>query len=256
MADTSFALVMLGIAAAVALLIGVVGIYGVIAYAVAQRTREIGLRIALGAQIADVRTLFLRQGLWLTAIGILIGMGVAIAAARVVSSFLFGVGPADPVTYAVVSVMLAAIALGATYLPARLAARVDPIVATRAGQVVGASDGHLRIAGQNTDVDWGGTTRLLDSRLGREVDVAIGTEALGSSSHPVATNVGTALAFRDVTLGPGEAFLLSDYRSHVGQDSRTFGPVKLDRCTARVFMRFAPTDASRASLGHAYLDLL
>jgi predicted permease len=132
MARTSFALVMLGIAASVALLIGVVGIYGVIAYAVAQRTREIGIRIALGAQIADVRKMFLLHGLWLTAIGTLIGIGVAAVLARVMSTFLFGVGPVDPVTYAAVSGILAAVALLATYLPARRASRVDPIVALRA----------------------------------------------------------------------------------------------------------------------------
>jgi predicted permease len=131
MAQTSFALVMLGIAAGVALLIGAVGIYSVIAYAVAQRTREIGLRMALGAQIADVRGMFLRRGLWLTGTGILIGIGVAVIVARVVSSFLFGVGPLDPTTYAAVSGILGAVGLFATYLPARLASRVDPIVALK-----------------------------------------------------------------------------------------------------------------------------
>jgi ABC-type antimicrobial peptide transport system permease subunit len=131
MAQTSFALVMLGIAATVALLIGVVGIYGVIAYAVAQRTREIGLRMALGAQIADVRNVFLRQGFWLAATGILIGLGVAMVVTRVMSAFLFGVGPMDPVTYVAVSGALAAVALLATYLPARRATRVDPLTALR-----------------------------------------------------------------------------------------------------------------------------
>jgi predicted permease len=132
MAQTSFALVMLGIAASVALLIGVVGIYGVIAYAVAHRTREIGVRMALGAQIADVRRLFLRHGLWLTATGIAIGIGVAAALTRVMSAFLFGVAPMDPLTYAAVSAILALVALLATYLPARRASRVDPVVALRA----------------------------------------------------------------------------------------------------------------------------
>ena len=114
MAQTSFAMTMLAIAAGVALLVGVVGIYGVIAYIATQRTREIGIRIALGAQIGDVRKMFLRQGLWLTATGIALG-----------------VGPLDPLTYAAVSGALAAVALLATYLPARRASRVDPIVALR-----------------------------------------------------------------------------------------------------------------------------
>jgi ABC-type antimicrobial peptide transport system permease subunit len=122
----------MGIAASVALLIGVVGIYGVIAYAAAQRTREIGVRMVLGAQRGDVRKMFLRQGLLLTAVGIALGVGVAVALTRVMSSFLFGVGPLDPVTYAVVSGTLAAAALLATYLPARRASQVDPIVALRA----------------------------------------------------------------------------------------------------------------------------
>jgi ABC-type antimicrobial peptide transport system permease subunit len=132
MAQTSFALVMLGIAASVALLIGVVGIYGVIAYAAAQRTREIGVRMALGAQIADVRKMFLRHGLWLTATGIAVGIGVALVITRVMAAFLFGVGPMDPTTYAGVSGALAFVALLATYLPAHRAARVDPVVALRA----------------------------------------------------------------------------------------------------------------------------
>jgi ABC-type antimicrobial peptide transport system permease subunit len=132
MAQTSFAMVMLAIAASAALLIGVVGIYGVIAYSAAQRTREIGVRMALGAQIGDVRRMILRHGLSVTAMGIALGIGVAIVATRVMSAFLFGVGPIDPVTYAVVSGTLVAVALLATYLPARRASRIDPIVALRA----------------------------------------------------------------------------------------------------------------------------
>jgi predicted permease len=132
MTQTSFALVMLGIAASVALLIGVVGIYGVIAYAAAQRTREIGIRMALGAQVGDVRKMFLMHGFWLTATAITIGIGVALGLTRVMSAFLFGVGPMDPMTYAVVSAGLAAVALVAAYLPARRAARIDPVVALRA----------------------------------------------------------------------------------------------------------------------------
>ena len=132
MAQTSFALVMLSIAASVALLIGVVGIYGVIAYAATQRTREIGVRMALGAQAGDVGRMFLRQGLSLTVTGIALGIGVAVALTRVMSAFLFGVGPTDPMTYAIVSGVLAVVALLATYLPARRASRVDPVVALRA----------------------------------------------------------------------------------------------------------------------------
>jgi predicted permease len=132
MAQTSFALVMLAIAAGVALLIGVVGIYGVIAYAAAQRTREIGVRMALGAQVTDVRRMFLRHGLTLTVTGIALGMAASLAATRIMASFLFGVSPTDPMTYVAVSAVLAVVALLATYLPARRAARVDPIVALRA----------------------------------------------------------------------------------------------------------------------------
>jgi putative ABC transport system permease protein len=132
MAQTSFAVTMLGIAAAVALVLGVVGIYGVIAYMATQRTREIGIRMALGARIEDVRALFLKHGLWLMGAGIALGVAMALALTRVMATLLFGVGPTDPVTYAAVSVMLAAVGLVATYLPARRASRVDPVIALRA----------------------------------------------------------------------------------------------------------------------------
>jgi predicted permease len=132
MAQTSFAMVMLAIAASVALLLGVVGIYGVIAYVAAQRTREIGIRMALGAQIGDVRKMFLRYGLWLTAMGLALGIGAALLLTRAMSALLFGVAPTDPMTYVAVSVALAAVALLATDLPARRASRVDPTVALRA----------------------------------------------------------------------------------------------------------------------------
>jgi predicted permease len=132
MTQTSFALVMLGLAASVALLIGMVGIYGVVAFAAARRTREIGVRMALGAQIGDVRKMFLWHGLRLTTLGIAIGIGIALMLTRVMSAFLFGVGPMDPITYAAVSAVLAGMTLVATYLPAHRASRVDPVVALRA----------------------------------------------------------------------------------------------------------------------------
>jgi predicted permease len=131
-AQTSFALVMVAIAATVALLLGSVGIYGVIAYTAAQRTREIGIRMAVGAQIGDVRKMFLGYGLRLTAAGIGLGLSVAVVLSRLMSALLFGVGPMDPTTYIAVSAALSAVALLATYLPARHASGVDPIVALRA----------------------------------------------------------------------------------------------------------------------------
>jgi predicted permease len=132
MAQTSFAMVMLAIAASVALLLGVVGIYGVIAYIASQRTREIGIRMALGAQSGDVSRLFLRHGMLLMAGGIVLGVVGALAVTRVLSALLFGVSAADPLTYAAVSVGLAAIGLLATYIPVRRASRVDPLAALRA----------------------------------------------------------------------------------------------------------------------------
>jgi len=131
MAQTSFMLVMLAIAASVALLLGLVGIYGVIAYIAAQRTREVGIRMALGAQRGDVSRLFVRHGLVLTGAGLVVGIGGAIALTRLLASMLFGIGPMDPLTYVAVSGGLGGVALLATYLPARRAARIDPVIALR-----------------------------------------------------------------------------------------------------------------------------
>jgi ABC-type antimicrobial peptide transport system permease subunit len=131
MAQTSFALIMLGIAAGVALLLGVVGIAGVIAYIAAQRTKEIGIRIALGAASRDVTGLFVRQGLLLAGTGIAIGLVTAAVVSRVMSTLLFGVGRLDPVTYLAVALGLGLTALAASYVPAARAARVDPAIALR-----------------------------------------------------------------------------------------------------------------------------
>ena len=132
MAQTSFALIMLAIAAGVALLLGVVGIYGVISYIATQRTREIGIRMALGAAQGDVSRLFLRQGLVLAGVGIVLGTVAAAGLTRLMSALLFGVSAIDPVTYAAVALGLSGVALLASYLPARRAARIDPAHALRA----------------------------------------------------------------------------------------------------------------------------
>jgi putative ABC transport system permease protein len=132
MAQTTFTMLMLAIAAGVALLLGVVGIHGVIAYVATQRTREIGIRLALGAQMRDVRALFLRHGLWLTTMGVVVGIGASFVVTRVMSALLFGVARVDPLTYIAVSVTLTVVALVATYIPARRAARSDPLLALRA----------------------------------------------------------------------------------------------------------------------------
>jgi ABC-type antimicrobial peptide transport system permease subunit len=132
MTRTSFALVMLGIAAFMALVLGLVGIYGVVAYAATRRTREIGIRLTLGAQQSELRGMFLRQGLVLTCIGIAIGLGAAAGLTRVMTSLLFDVSPVDPLTYAVVALLLMMATLIATYVPARRISRIDPAVAMRA----------------------------------------------------------------------------------------------------------------------------
>jgi hypothetical protein len=126
MARTSFAMVMLGLAAAMALALGVVGIYGVMAYVVSQRSREIGIRLALGAKPAGLKRLFVRQGLTLAAVGAAAGLLAAVAATQWMSSLLFGVGRLDLPTYAVVIAVLGAAAALASYVPARRAARVEP----------------------------------------------------------------------------------------------------------------------------------
>ena len=132
MAQTSFAMAMLGIAAVVAVCLGLVGIYSVIAYMATLRTREIGIRMALGARAGDVRTLFLRQGLRLIVTGIALGIVISLALTRVMSALLFGVSPMDPTTYATMSLTLTTVGLVASYLPARRASHVDPVTALRA----------------------------------------------------------------------------------------------------------------------------
>jgi predicted permease len=132
LARTSFTLLMLGVASAMALLLGTVGIYGVIAYTVSQRTREIGIRMALGAQRRELTGMFLRHGFLLTAIGVACGLVAAVVLSRLMASLLFRVRPVDAITYLAVSVGLLATALVASYLPSRRAATVDPVEALRA----------------------------------------------------------------------------------------------------------------------------
>jgi predicted permease len=132
LARTSFTLVMLAIAGAMALALSLIGIYGVISYAVSQRTREIGIRLALGAQKGALRWMFVRSALMLTAVGIVIGLGAAAALMRLMKTLLFGISPLDPLTFVAVPVILATAAALASYLPARRAAGVDPVEALRA----------------------------------------------------------------------------------------------------------------------------
>jgi len=132
MARTSFTLIMLGVAGSMALLLGVVGIYGVIAYSVSQRRREIGIRMALGAQNQIVTNMFVRDGLKLTGIGVACGLVIAFFAVRLMSSLLFNVKAMDPITYAMVSIGLVFTAFLASYFPSRRAASVDPVEALRA----------------------------------------------------------------------------------------------------------------------------
>lgn len=131
MAQTSFTLVILGIAAAVTLLLGIVGIYGVIAYVVAQRRREVGIRMALGAAAGEVQGLFVRHGLAITAVGLVVGVAASAGVMRLMESLLYEVSSLDPMTYALAILGLGGIAVLATWLPARQATRVDPAMALR-----------------------------------------------------------------------------------------------------------------------------
>jgi predicted permease len=131
LANRRFSMVLLSVFAALALLLSSIGIYGVISYVVAQRTHEIGIRIALGAQRYHVLRLMLGEGMKMALIGVAIGVGVALGLTRLMVKMLFGVSATDPVTFAAVTIVLTGVALAACYIPARRAMRVDPIVALR-----------------------------------------------------------------------------------------------------------------------------
>ena len=131
MATRRFYMQLLGSFAALAFILASVGIYGVVSYSVTQRTREIGIRMALGAKQSDVLRLVLAEGLKLTVLGVVLGLAGAFAVTRVLTNLLFAVKPTDPMTFVALSILLAAVALLAGYLPARRAAKVDPLVALR-----------------------------------------------------------------------------------------------------------------------------
>jgi predicted permease len=131
LAQTSFTMVMLVIAAGVALVLGVVGLYGVISFVVSQRVPELGVRLALGAQPGQLQRMVLRQGMTVALVGIVVGVGLAAVVARTMQSIVFGISTRDPITFVLVVVALAAVSAIATYFPARRAAAVDPLEALR-----------------------------------------------------------------------------------------------------------------------------
>jgi len=122
---------LVGLLSLLGLILASAGLYGVVAFAVSRRTYELGIRIALGAQRKDVLKLVLKRGLTLIVIGLAIGMGGALVLTRVLSSLLYGVTPTDPVTFVAVSLLLTAVGLIASYIPARRATKVDPMIALR-----------------------------------------------------------------------------------------------------------------------------
>jgi ABC-type antimicrobial peptide transport system permease subunit len=132
-APMAFAMTLIAIAGAVALLLGLIGIYGVISYLVAQRSAEIGVRMALGARPGDVAGMILRQGASVAVAGLVVGFVVAVAGSRLLTALLFEVSATDPATYSIVAALLLSVALLACWLPARRAARLDPVDALRNG---------------------------------------------------------------------------------------------------------------------------
>ena len=126
-----FTMALLSVFAGLALILAAVGIFGVMSYSVTERTREIGIRMALGARAGDVVKVIVRQGMILAVIGIVFGLAASFALTPLMQSLLFGVSPTDPVTFIVLAFLLAAVALAACHLPARRAARVDPMVTLR-----------------------------------------------------------------------------------------------------------------------------
>ena len=131
LAQPRFNMMLLGVFAGVAMILAAIGIYGVIAYTVTQRTREIGIRMALGAQRTDMLRMILRQSLTLVVVGLVVGLIASLAGTRLLKSLLYGVGAADVATYVLVVTLLGGAALLASYIPARRAMRVDPMVALR-----------------------------------------------------------------------------------------------------------------------------
>ncbi|HML16822.1 MAG TPA: FtsX-like permease family protein, partial [Bryobacteraceae bacterium] len=131
LAPRRFVVAMLAIFAAIALLMAVIGLYGVISYSAAQRTQEFGVRMALGARRGEILAMVIRQGLWLTGSGALIGLAAALAFSRLLRSQLFQVSPFDPLTFGITALVLIAAGLLACFIPAQRATRVDPMVALR-----------------------------------------------------------------------------------------------------------------------------
>jgi putative ABC transport system permease protein len=131
LAPRRFNVLLAALFAVVALALSASGIYSVTSYTVTERTREIGIRLALGAEARDVRRMVIRQGMTVAALGVILGLGAAFVLARLMASLLYGIGSSDPATYGGIALLLLLIALAACYLPARRATRVDPLIALR-----------------------------------------------------------------------------------------------------------------------------